>query len=370
VKLHKNASKPFVTLPQEKQMPQISDDMSPGPDLDSIDFDKLDKGDVLPDDTPPVEDKKEPVEEKTLDEALDEEGKAEEKAEGKDEPVEDEEKAEKDEPARDEKTGKFTKKEGENRIPKSRFNEAVNKEREAREAAEQRVHGLEKQVATREREAETFQQRDARVKALDDQISEMEKAHAKAILDGNAEAASEVMGKIRAANRQVARLEAQEESAHIVRGAIETERLQLTIAQLESTHPELNPRSDQYDDSLVQMILLMQKDAVERNIATPALALRQATDTVMKRFAAPKAEESKEGLSNAKGEEAAEKRREAGVKKALDAQKRTPASTSVTGLDSDKAGDKGLPNVKSMSVEEYGALPESTRAKMRGDMLV
>ena len=39
------------------------------------------------------------------------------------------------------------------------------------------------------------------------------------------------------------------------------------------------------------------------------------------------------------------------------------------GLDSDKLGEKAMPNVAQMTLEEFNALPATTKARLRGDML-
>ena len=63
-------------------------------------------------------------------------------------------------------------------------------------------------------------------------------------------------------------------------------------------------------------------------------------------------------------------RKEAAVAKNLDAARRTPASTRVVGADSDKHGQTGpLPSVDDMTFEEFNALPEKTKARLRGDFV-
>jgi hypothetical protein len=38
-------------------------------------------------------------------------------------------------------------------------------------------------------------------------------------------------------------------------------------------------------------------------------------------------------------------------------------------MDSDKLGEKGLPDVTKLSVEEFDALPESTKARLMGNLV-
>jgi hypothetical protein len=67
---------------------------------------------------------------------------------------------------------------------------------------------------------------------------------------------------------------------------------------------------------------------------------------------------------------AAEDRKTAQVQKNVEAAKAQPASMRDTGLDSDKLGQKnGLPDMSTITQEEYNALPETIRAKLRGDFM-
>ena len=78
-------------------------------------------------------------------------------------------------------------------------------------------------------------------------------------------------------------------------------------------------------------------------------------------------ETEKGGLSRAdKGTD----RKEAAVAKNLDAANRQPASTKKAGADSDKHGQTApTPEADQMTYEEFSALPDSTKAKMRGDFV-
>lgn len=100
---------------------------------------------------------------------------------------------------------------------------------------------------------------------------------------------------------------------------------------------------------------------------TPSKALIKAGSDIMKRFAPQKQgepEPEKEGLKNESD------RKQAQVSKNLDVTKRQPASMKDVGLDSDKLGATSTtPDVNQMTREEFDALPESTKARMRGDFV-
>ena len=346
------------------------DNLGPGPDLAAVDFSKLDMGNNLPDEAPVVS--PEPADEAPVEDVVEETAAAEETSE-KDEEAEEEKATEaekKEDPPRDE-TGKFAKKDkSDTRVPKSRFDEAVAKEREAKEQAEKRAEELERQLYNRQQQSRVSEERAEKVKALDAQVDELTKQHTKHLLDGEADKAAELMKEIRQQERTIARMEAQDEARQIADQTIEADRINLSIAKLESEHPVLNPKSEQYDDDLVQTILLWQGKSMEAGLP-PSQALQAAAEKVLGKFygAQDKADapaEEKKGLSTQK---VAEDRKKEAVTKAVATQKAQPASTASIGVDSDKAGEGGLPDPTKMSMEEFAALPETTRARLRGDVL-
>ena len=78
--------------------------------------------------------------------------------------------------------------------------------------------------------------------------------------------------------------------------------------------------------------------------------------------------------TTAKKTKAADKKKTAraskkAVEKSLATQNAQPSTMRDAGMDSDKLGKTGLPDVGKLTVEEYAALPESTRARLRGDYL-
>lgn len=328
------------------------DNLGPAPDIENVDLSTMDRGDSL--EAPPPAQEAPPVEE-----APAEETPAVEETPAEDQP-------------RDAQ-GKFAKKDMPNMIPKERFNEEiekVHKERSAREQAEQRAAELERQLIERERSEKQMAQRSDQVRALDARIDELEAQRDALLLDGDKEKATAVGKELRELNRHVARLEAQEESSYIVSETLEKERLGVAIAKLEADYAELNPRSETYDDDLVQIILSTQRGLIDRGVSA-SKALYDATEKVMtkvRREIPQKETPQPEGLSQAQ-QEKIEDRKKAQVEKSIETQNKQPASLSETGFDSDKAGEKGLPNTLKMSVDEFAALPEATRARLRGDLV-
>ena len=260
-------------------------------------------------------------------------------------------------------SGKFAKKEKDDNvmIPKSRFDAQLQKERDAREAAERRAKELEDNVSTVKRNLDVE-------KAVAD-VSALRKQERAALLDGNEDKAAEFAAQADRLNRQIAISESEQLSTQAKDSAIESIRMEMTVERLEEKFPQLVEGHDEYDKGIVDDILDKQQGLMARERLSPSKALARATEYVMGRLntsAAPNASKAG-GLGAAKTEV---DRKAASVAKNLAASKQQPASTSAAGLDSDKAGQtKELPNVKDLTYEEFNALPETTRARMRGDVL-
>ena len=171
------------------------------------------------------------------------------------------------------------------------------------------------------------------------------------------------MKQIRHAERQISKYEHQNDSRQLTQQALESERMELAIAQLEAQYPAMNPESDHFDKALVNFALAEQKRLIREEGLTPSKALIKATTTVAERFSTP-AQGTAAGLGKA-----AQDRKAAQVAKNLATQSAQPPSTKDVGLDSDKMGATKVPDVSKMTYEEFRALPESTKAKMRGDFL-
>lgn len=268
-----------------------------------------------------------------------------------------------EEPARDEKTGKFAKKDKEvpDHVPKERFDEAVNKERAGREAAERRAADLEAQVKKEERT-------DA-VKEAEDAIEAMEKEHSRLILDGEDAKASAKMKEIRHAERKIASVENDTKLQAATSQAVEQVRMDATIARLAADHPQLRDGSEEFDEDLVNFVLSEQTRLMQTARMAPAAALSKAAENVMKKFqpAAAADPEGKKSLDNAKD---VTDRKAEQVKKNLDTAAKQPASMRDTGKDSDKSGQSDAdPDINKLSSEEIAALPKATLARMRGDFL-
>lgn len=317
------------------------DHMGSGPDIDNIDLNALDLGNEL--------DKPEPPKEAPLQEELEQEVKEANDKKEESPPAE--------EPARDDK-GRFPEKEA--RIPKSRFDEAVGKERDAREAAERRAQELERQLAERAAQVTETEQ----VAELEKGIEALEVQYQELLLDGNTAEAAKIMRQIRVAERQIATAEAESKALSRTQQVLEQERFNVAIARLEADYPELNPQSEVYDQDLVDLVLSKQGALIRSQGMSPSEAIAKAADDVAKRFLVRKpVEPEKKGLAPQ-----ADRTKQA-VDKALTAQRSQPPSLKEAGMDSDKLGEKELPDVTKMTADEFDALPEATKARLMGNLV-
>lgn len=319
-------------------------------DVDNMDLATMDRGNTVEAQEPDtsVQEAKDKQAEEDVKEVLDEK---------KDDEVE---KKDDEEQPRDDK-GRFAEKEV--KIPKSRFDDAVNKEREAREAAERRLAALEKQLAESTKVVEQSQQ----LAEMETKGEELSKQHAQLLVDGEVEKAVEVMKQIRHLDRQIAKAEMTTETQRATAATLESEKVDLAIAQLEAEYTALNPDSEEFDSALANFVLSEQRRLIEEQGMAPSKALIKAGADIMKRFSPQKQAEpepEKKGLKNESD------RKQTQVSKNLDATKRQPASMKDVGLDSDKVGaTSSLPDVSMLTREEFDALPESTKARMRGDFV-
>lgn len=259
--------------------------------------------------------------------------------------------------------GKFAKKEKTEgaMIPKSRFDEQVGKERAGREAAERRAAELERAQGQIVRNADLV-----KVAA---QVAALRKQERQAVVDGDEEKAAQLSTEADRLNVLIATEQSKDMTNAAKEQVLENVRLEMTVERIEEKYPVLDEDSEDFDQDITDDVLDKQRGYMERERLSASKALAKAADYVMSRLArtttAP--ETAKTGLSAAaKGLD----RKTAAVGKNIDAAKRQPASTKVLGVDSDKHGQTSeTPEASDMTYEEFGALPESTKAKMRGDFV-
>lgn len=240
-------------------------------------------------------------------------------------------------------------------IPKSRYDSAKNRAQEA----ERRTQELERKLAEiAEGKTSTQTQTNTDV---DTQLAELDKKLGEAYADNDMEAAASLRAQQRAIEREQIKADMTESDKLSSQHTIEQLKLDEMIETLNNTYEVLDPDSDAYDQDIVNEVLELQ-DAFVNAGRSPSSALQQAVryarleDTVKAAVAEPEAP-------------AAEKRK-TDVKRNVETANKQPPDLDKTGVDSNKSGLKDvIPDVTGLSEDEFDALPEETRRRMRGDVL-
>lgn len=312
---------------------------------------------------PTGEDVKNDVIDKPLDKPLDKPAD-----DVKDLPAAKDDKPADDKPADDEQPrgndGKFAKKsDGDGQmIPKARVDEMVKKEGARADAAEAKANELAQQIKAVGKSQD--------LEKTEGEIKDLEAAQAKAIVDGDHEKAAAIMGQIRHKERQVQIDSSKTMSTQAKEQAREEIRLDLTIERLEVEYPMLSEISDKYDADAVDMVLATQRQLMEMRGMSASQALAEAAKKVMAKITVVKDDGDGDKVDKPSGLDKAKTvadRTQAQIDKNLETDKKQPASLKDTGLDSDKKGISENIDVSKLSYEEFGALPEATKARLRGD---
>lgn len=256
--------------------------------------------------------------------------------------------------------GKFAKKEkGDDRIPKERFNEAVNKERAAREAAEARAVAAEARVKKEEEAVD--------LSAVTTEIKKLNTEYAGLLLDGKSEEAAAVMDKIQQAIEYRAERKNETNMASATSRAVEQVRWDAAVSALEAKYPVMNPDSETYDQDLTDIVIAEQARLMRTNGMAASTALLASAEKIAGKFIKGAAAdvEGARGLAAAKG---VTDRKAEQVSKNLATAASQPGDMRAAGKDGDKAGESVM-NGGSISRAEFDALPETAKAKLRGDFL-
>ena len=229
-------------------------------------------------------------------------------------------------------------------IPKRRLDDVVAKQRKA----EQEAMELRKELA--EARAAASAVPDIDIRALSKQRNE-------AVLDGDLDKAAEIDEQIHASTKQAAvepinmeELEARVEAKM---------ELKATLEIVFKDYPQLDTESDEFDEDLNSEALVFQQAYLNQGYS-PAEAVQRAADAAIRvvrpELLAPK-EEAK----------AAAKPRKTNVKGNVEASNAQPPK-----MNQGESGGKTsseMVDISKLTDEEFDALPEATRARMRGDLV-
>jgi len=255
------------------------------------------------------------------------------------------------------------------RIPLSRHQDILAKERAQREAAEERLAQYEKgqQVANLNED----------LTALENNVLAMEKEYTKLLADGEIDKATEKMTQIRRAERQITEAKSAYQNQVAIAQATEQARYDSALERIESAFPVLNPDHDEFDKAVLGEVVEWKIFYERQKNMTPTKALQAAVKKIVD--VETKAQDSATKVAPKvdaeevadKAKELAKDRKAAAVKKNVETAAKTPASTNKVGLDSDKAGGSlTAKDVMKMSQEDFKKLPDDVLARMRGDEFV
>jgi len=238
------------------------------------------------------------------------------------------------------------------RIPKSRFDEAVNKERERADAALERAAALEAQLQAAQRIQQPQPAVNNELAEVAAYLDEQQAAYEQFLIDG-------MTTEARAARVEVERARDYLMNARISHMAevtrndtLTTLKYESTLANIEQAYPVLDPDGPAYDDKVANEVADL-VDAFMAQGKNNVQALRQAVKYVM---GAPAAQPA----TPAPTPREVEARKKAAA--VLAAQ---PPNTALTG----KTAATAPLNFKGMTVEQFSKVDEETRAKARGDVL-
>lgn len=233
---------------------------------------------------------------------------------------------------------------------KPKVAQRIDKLSERARAAERKAKELEAKLAEIEGKGKAPAKPDPSAR-----LSEIDTALLQAISDGDTKTAGQLMAEQRQLQQQMFEARLNEAAKNSSTEAKEDIRYEQTLSAFETAFPMINPESEDFDeDKTAEVSRLVEAFTAAGN--QPADALKLAMN-----YAFP------EGAQNVKSIEDA--RKKTNVEKNIKTAQSMPPSMDKVGTDSSKAGAKPEQpiDVTRMSEEDFDALPEETKARLRGD---
>lgn len=253
-------------------------------------------------------------------------------------------------------------KKGAKRIPLSRHEAILAKERERREQLETQLKGFQGQQAVVKTNEE--------ISKRETKIGELEAEMAKAQADGEHAKVAKLMRDIRTLDREVMALDSEAKIAAAEARAVESARYRVTLERIEEQYPILNEDSPDFDEEVYKEVVDLMK-AYRAAGRTPADALQRAVKKELgastyaqKQATTVKPRVDEEDLqAKTKAERTA-----AATDKTLKALKQPSTAVAKTGINSNDAGAaRTAKDVIKMSQSDFAKLDEKELAKLRGD---
>lgn len=200
-------------------------------------------------------------------------------------------------------------------------------------------------------------------------VATMEAEYAQLLTDGQTKEATQVMAKIRAAERQMADTRAELKIQVATQNAVETARYETALSRVEAAYPVLNPDHAEYDAKVEARVARLSRANVADGM-TQTAALQDAVDTIL--GAETVAQEKATTVTpRVPTKDVAAERKAAAVAKTAAAVAATPPSLNKVGVATDKDGGGKLDAqaVISMSQDQFAKLSETALAELRGDVI-
>ena len=269
------------------------------------------------------------------------------------EPTEDDKPAEPaaEEPAQEEDDGR---KNGSRMVPITRFNEVNERMKELAAQNQQLLDAITRGTP------QQVQPEAPKPEAVTD-LKELRVKHYAALTEGRDDEAIELQGQIDAAieERAMQRAMAQMTASQAQREqAAQLQTFQQVVQQIEQSYPQLNVNSDEANEDAI-LYVVAKRDALIKSGESMADALKQASDAAASMFGfatAPKP-------THTAATTAENRKQEALLRNAKAAQAQPPQTN---GLGNRATAPQRL-DVSSMNEAEFEALPESEKARLRGD---
>lgn len=230
------------------------------------------------------------------------------------------------------------------RIPKERFDEAVNKERARADALQAKIDALER-PQTRQDNAPSMADIQAHLDTLQDQYEEL-------LIDGLRDDARDVRKQMTQIQNYVQDQKLQQAAVHAREGTLGTIKYETALAQLESQYPEINPDGDGFDADVATEVAELAQAFIAAGHSN-VQALQRATRYVLggKTTAATDVPAARTTAARARNASAAQ---------------RQPANTALTGR---TAADRTGIDVTRLNQKAFSKLDEQMKSKLRGDEL-
>ncbi len=237
-------------------------------------------------------------------------------------------------------------------IPKPRFNEVNERKKQLeRENAELKARLAAAEAGPKEPTAAAFDFDAAEAKYME------------AVLDGDKEKALVIRREIRSEEKKALETEVvapRTEAAR--RGATVDVRVEAVVAQINAEFPVFDPQSESYDPDMTDEAVALARTYQARGESFDK-ALRRAVDKVVKANELAPAPASEPAPAPKPEPKAAPKPSPEQLKAKVEAAGKQPPKPN------ERVPNEPAKDIDSMTQEEYDALPEATKARMRGDYI-